>query len=188
MKDPRSIWVAVAMIGAAGAIVGASAASGSDVPEPETAATYYGASLSPEEISTLSQGRPGEVAPPCPAADVVTDLKEKGLQVGPCVPVPEKGHPVVLPLEDDTDDAASTQEVCAGVFLRSTTPDGPNKVQGPCGVGASISDVELFVDKDGTDCATVTYATSKAAAPKTDRVCEGDQPTADGLALLTEVR
>lgn len=185
----RSVAVGVLVLLAAGAISGAAmGAIGSDPqPEPVTASQYYSDDMSLEEISAASQGKPGDVAPPCPQAPVVQDLKTAGLPVGPCDPVPEAGRPVILP-DQAAEQAASAQEnqdarICPAIFIRST--DGASaRVQAPCGTGAQIVDAESFKDSSGRTCAKVTYLPAVAAAAKKATACEGDPVSASGTGII----
>lgn len=184
MKQP--VWVAAIVVAAAGALVGGTTAFGTTTvkdraPEPATAAEHYAQDMTLEEISAASQGEPGDVAPPCPDEAVVTELKANGLPIGPCDPVPESGRPVIVPetAEAADDEIAESGEACAGAFISSTRPGGSHRIEGPCGAGAQITDVQTYVDKSGTDCATVTYVAAATKPEQTSTICSGD-PALEG--------
>lgn len=172
------IWgAAVAVAVSAGALVGASTAFGTDDPQFVTADEYYSSEMTPSEISSASVGKPGDPAPPCPDAEIVTELKEKGLPVGPCDPAPEPGAPVILPPHEEGEtDAAAVQEaeVCPMVFVRSTRAGGPTQVKTPCGLGAEIVAVEAAADAKDGGCVEVTYRADAKSAARTEQACVGD--------------
>lgn len=86
--------VTLAALIAGGGVGIAFALDSADSPrDPLSAEDVYSDSMSLEEIARASNGRPGEVAPPCPPEDAVTQLKVAGLDVGPCDPVLRTAHP-----------------------------------------------------------------------------------------------
>lgn len=129
--------------------------------------------MTDEEVSDASKGTPGEIAPPCPEASVVDELKAQGLPVGPCDPQPEVGNPVVLPTEAP-EQAAAPEEVCPVVFLNTTAVGGATQIKAPCGVGAEITDFRERTNKAGVSCATVTYVVTAGKPARTESVCVGD--------------
>lgn len=180
----RAIGVAALVVAAAGALAGTASAFGGDEETPRTASDVYTSVMSPQEISDASQGKPGELAPPCPDEKTVADLKERGLPVGPCDPLPEAGAPLVLPLDLDEHDASQT--TCPGMFVRSGDAGAVSKVEGPCGPGAQIIDVQPYRDKAGTACAKVTYIVAAEKAPETSSRCVNDPIDSSALRVFAE--
>lgn len=184
-----STRAAALTVAVAGVLVGAATAFAVTVQdEPRTADDHYSAEMTDEEVSEASKGTPGEIAPPCPDASVVDELKAQGLPVGPCDPVPESGDPVLIPESAEQEDAAPTGDVCPGTFIRSLTPGGPNEVQGPCGPGAEIIDVQPFTDAKGRGCATVTFVAATGTPAKTSSVCQGDKADPSKPQILKDVK
>jgi hypothetical protein len=184
----RSAGVAALVVATAGALAGAATAFGSGEKTPITASDYYYASgMSPQEVSLASQGKPGELVPPCPDERTVTDLKAQGLPVGPCDPLPEAGAALVLPpdVDEPAEDDAS-QATCAGMFVRSGDAGGVSQVEGPCGPGARIIDVQPYRDKAGTACAKVSYVVAAGKTEKTSSSCVGDPADSSGPHVLAE--
>jgi hypothetical protein len=176
----RPIWVATIVVAAAGAFVGGTTAFGMPTAihggeAPVTAAKYYANDASLEEISTASQGKPGEVAPPCPDAATVSRLKAEGLPIGPCDPLPESGDPVVLPEQglQTADEVPESASSCAVVFVHSLKPNGSSRIEGPCGPGARITNVEPFTNASGVECAKVSYMVADVRGQAAS-ICAGD--------------
>lgn len=170
-------WVAaIVVVAAVGLLVGSTTAFGGDNPTPKaaTADEYYSKGMTLEEISAASKGTPGEVIPPCPDAETITALKEKGLPQGPCDPLPE-GEPMILPPKDDPEPTTNDQDVCPGAFSRNVdAPELPTRIETPCGPGAQLVDHELFVNAEGTGCAKITYRVAAKDPIETATACVGD--------------
>ena len=138
----NSAWVAALVLATAGAITGGANAFGADVTGPGTgpvtASEHYAKDMSFQEVSKASQGKPGEVAPPCPAASLVIKLKASGLPVGPCDPLPESGAPITLSDDSASDTATAAKDSCAVTYVGSTTAKGVKQIEGTCRSGAVI--------------------------------------------------
>jgi hypothetical protein len=164
--------VVAAVTATAGTAIGLAREPASPV---RTAAEVYSADMTLEEVSELSQGQQGLVAPPCPSEDDVTRLKEAGLPIGPCDPFPEPDSPVVVPKEGQArPDGAPDEAICAHLTGVS--------IDLPCAVGLKVVDVtELKIN--GESCAAVTYIPSKDAEERTDTLCPSS-PTSPGGATM----
>lgn len=187
-------WAAALVVAAAaGLLLGGTTAFGENdpTPKPITAEQHYSKDMTLEEISAASKGKPGEVIPPCPDAEVIAKLKAKGLPSGPCDPLPE-GEPMILPLEDPEPAAASlttTDDGCPlGVLVHNVgTSELPTQVNPPCTPGAQLTAWDLFVNSEGRGCAKLTYRATAKAAAKTATACIGDPRDPTKPSVTNEV-
>jgi hypothetical protein len=174
-------WVTVGLVVAAvtataGTAIGLTREPASPV---RTAAEVYSADMSLEEVSELSQGKQGLVAPPCPSEEEVTRLKEAGLPIGPCDLFPEPDSPVVVPKEGQIrPDGAPDEALCAYV----TGQDAEHTITLPCAVGLKFV-ATAYRKIDGEDCTAVTYIPSKGEPERTETLCPSS-PTSPGGATM----
>lgn len=175
----KKLWVVIgalllAVLTGGGALAMAQGAA--PTPSPQTASDVYGDGMSLETISKLSVGKPGDVAPPCPAESLVTRLKAAGLPIGPCDPLPEVGQPIILPT------AAATPNEESGRVCGDITMDGPT-VALPCGEGMEVLSTEFPV-VNGESCARVTYVPARGLAKVTDTLCPSSPIGAGGARMV----
>lgn len=187
----KSARASILVVVVAGLMAGATTAFGgvNAPPQAETAAEHYAAAKTLPAISAASIGKAGRVVPPCPSVQVVDKLKAAGLPVGPCDPTPENGSPVLLPEDDPALKMApeTPKSGCAVALLRTTSSGAPNKIEGPCGVGAQITDVQVFVNKAGRNCAETQFHPASDKPDENAVVCEGDTVGKNGLRLVKAV-
>lgn len=169
--------IAAGMVGAAFA-----ADDGENDRDPLTADQVYKDFMPLREIARASQGDPGQVAPPCPAEEVVTQLKKAGLQVGPCDPFPEDGKAVILVDEPDPDERAGAVN-CPMVIGSKTYPD--LRISLPCAPGAKVIDYQPVKSETGA-CMDLTYIAREGEDEVTERLCPGDVSAAGGTPMGDE--
>jgi hypothetical protein len=168
--------VMTAVVATAGTAIGLTREPASPV---RTAAEVYSADMSLKEVSELSQGSPGLVAPPCPTEDHVARLKEAGLPVGPCDPFPEPDNPVVIPKEGQVrPDGPLDAALCVSI----TGQDAAHWIDLPCAAGVKFvatNDVKI----DGEDCTEVTYIPAEGEARRTETLCPSSPVTPGGARM-----
>ena len=166
------LMLAVACVAAAvGTASGVVAQMDSD---PRTRDEVYEEGMSLQEIAAAATGQPGQIAPPCPDVETVDRLKEAGLALGPCDPVPEAGAPVPVPEPGDKPVPTDDNVVCPGISGKVGV-----HVELPCAPGARIVDADIF-EVDGQYCVKLTYIPEKDSPARTERLCEGDVPSVGG--------
>lgn len=178
----RNRWLLLAMIiTLAGAAGSAFAFAGGDAPAVLTAKDVYADDMPLKEVSRLSQSKPGEVAPPCPAEESVTKLKESGLVVGPCDPVPENGALLIVPragqIKPDSD---SNDAVCAAVETFGLDP--VRMLRLPCAQGSKVVSTRYPVI-DGETCVEVAYVPNAEAKAVTETLCPSSPASSTGAVL-----
>ncbi len=148
--------------------------------QPLSAAEVYTAEMDPEEVSRVSQGVPGQIAPPCPDAGRVEELKQRGLAVGPCDPVPEDGQGVLLNSEADPKEFESDGTSCPVVIGTKANPDLNFALD--CAPGAKIFDVYAVESADEV-CLSAAYLPSETSIRVEEILCPGDVPRTGGVAV-----
>lgn len=180
----RRQWIPVMVILVAlGALSGAAfaLADGGDAPSAPTreASDLYSEGMTLEQISELSQGKAGSVAPPCPNDEDVTKLKEAGLPVGPCDPFPEEGAPVLPPADAPIEDRQGPDDpICVTV----TGIDADHQVRLPCDVGVELigtSEAEI----QGEQCVAVTYIPMRGVEEVTETLCPSAPKSPRGATM-----
>lgn len=150
------------------------------------AAEVYAPGMSLETISTLSQGKPGKVAPPCPAEELVTKLKKRNMPVGPCDPFPEDGQPFMLPGSVEAGPPAPGEgpndPICSTSQSFGTTASASTTIDLPCAPGLrSVSQEDLVIK--GEHCVRVTYIPRQNAAELVETVCPSRPVSPSGVVL-----
>ena len=157
----RKLFIVVPLLISCGIIAGAAISyAADDGPQPLTADEVYDDTMSLEEVAAASSGKPGEVAPPCPDAKSIQELKKADLEFGPCDPLPEEGQVIILGEQPDPGEESDAVEQCPIV--------GGSKAAHELNVGIGCDKGARLVDwistRDAGDaCIKVTYVPEAGA-------------------------
>lgn len=178
-KSRRAAGIGLAVVLAFGVMGAAVAIDNSGDRDPLTAEQVYDDSMTLEEVAAAASGKVGEIAPPCPSEELVTQLKAADIDFGPCDPFPEKGQGVVIADLPEVDEAA-TAENCPAVIGSKGYPN--LQISLPCAAGAKILDYTPVVEKNQV-CMNLTYIASSEESARTEYLCPGQKASIGGTSV-----